>query len=98
VISVAEAENKVILTDEEGEEHEFTLLGVIEVEGKEYVILAAGEAAEEDVEEAIILRLEKDADGDDTLVEIDDDEELESVVAAWEELVEEELDWDEELQ
>ncbi|HHT02257.1 MAG TPA: DUF1292 domain-containing protein [Firmicutes bacterium] len=95
---MAEAENKVILTDEEGEEHEFTLLGVIEVEGKEYVILAAGEAAEEDVEEAIILRLEKDADGDDTLVEIDDDEELESVVAAWEELVEEELDWDEELQ
>jgi uncharacterized protein YrzB (UPF0473 family) len=85
----------VVLTDENGEEHEFELVDVFEVDGKEYAVLASTE--DEDDDEAIVLRVEKDADGNDQLVDIEDDEEWEKVAARWDEILEDEasLDWDE---
>jgi uncharacterized protein YrzB (UPF0473 family) len=44
----------------------------------------------EEVEEAYILRIEQDDDGEDVLVGIEDEEELNAVIEAYEELVKEE--------
>ena len=45
---------------------------------------------EEESEEAIILKIGKDENGDDILFDIEDDEEWEKVADAWQELIEEE--------
>lgn len=86
----------VVLTDENGEEHEFELVDVFEVDGREYAVLASTE--EEEDEEAIVLRVEKDSEGNDQLVDIDDDDEWEKVAARWDEILEDEasLEWDDE--
>jgi putative Holliday junction resolvase len=91
-------EDEVItLTDEDGQEHQFAILDVIEVDSKEYAILIPTDEAEEDSEdEAVILRLETDETGEEVLVDIEDDEEWQRVAQAWEELVEVEDEEDEE--
>lgn len=88
----------VVLTDENGVEHEFELLDVFDVDDKEYAVLASAEEDAEDGEEAIVLRVEKDAEGNDVLVDIEDDEEWDRVSARWDEILEDEasLEWDDE--
>lgn len=81
----------ITLTDEDGQEHQFAILDVIEVDNKEYAILIPTDESEEESEdEAVILRLETDETGEEVLVDIEDDEEWQRVAQAWEELVEEE--------
>lgn len=87
-----EREDTVVLTDEDGEEHEFELLDVLEVEGNRYAVLVPYGEEEEDADEAVILRLETDPDGKEVLVQIEDDEEWERVADAWDEVLEEEGD------
>ncbi len=82
-----EQEEVIVLTDEKGEEHEFTLIDVLQVDGKEYAVLLPPE--DEDDDEAVILRLETDEQGNDTLVDIDSEEEFDRVAEAWDELREE---------
>ncbi|MEG6616068.1 DUF1292 domain-containing protein [Peptococcaceae bacterium 1198_IL3148] len=79
-----EHDEVVTLIDEEGKEHDFTVVDIIEVEGSEYAILLP---AEEDADEAVILKFDKDEDGNEILVDIEEDEEWEKVADAWEELV-----------
>lgn len=83
-----EAYDIIVLNDDEGHEHEFMHLESLEVDGNTYyVLLPVDEAEEEDDEaEAIILKLSKDENGEDMLMDIEDDEEWEKVVDAWEEL------------
>ena len=84
-------EELVTLTDDEGNEHLFAILDVIEVGSREYAILVPTEQGdEEDEEEAVILRLDKDAQGEEVLVDIEDDEEWSRVAEAWEQLIEDE--------
>lgn len=89
-------ESTVVLTDEEGNEHEFELLTILEVESVNYAVLLpmlqpeADEDAEDIEEEAIILRIGQDEDGNDVLQEIEDDEEWERVAAEYDKLVDEE--------
>jgi len=78
-------ESTVILTDEEGQEHEFNLIDVVKVAGKEYAILQPV-----DEEEAIILRFDVDESGNEILCEIEDDEEWEQVADTWQEMLEDE--------
>jgi len=88
----------VVLTDEDGKEHEFAIVDVIEVEGKDYaILLPMGEEAEDEEAEgdAVILRIDTDENGEDVLVDIEDDDEWEKVAEAWEALVEEEDDFEE---
>ncbi len=90
---VAEDEDEIItLTDDDGKEHEFVVVDVIEVSNKEYAILLPIDADEEEEAEAVILRLEKDADGDDVLTDIESEEEWEQVAQAYEELLDDEGD------
>ncbi|HZK85348.1 MAG TPA: DUF1292 domain-containing protein [Desulfosporosinus sp.] len=91
----AEEFDTVVLTDDEGKDHEFLHLDTLELEGSTYFVLmpiADGESedADEDDDEAIILKLGKDAEGGEMLVDIEDDEEWEKVADAWENLVESE--------
>lgn len=92
VAVMEEREDTVVLTDEDGEEHEFELLDVLEVEGRRYAVLVPSGDEDEDADEAVILRLETDPDGKEVLVQIEDDEEWERVADAWDELLEEEGD------
>jgi uncharacterized protein YrzB (UPF0473 family) len=88
----AEEFDTVILTDDEGHDHEFLHLDTLEVEGSTYFVLMPISATEEEEEsdEAIILKLGKDAEGNEMLVDIEDDEEWEKVADAWESMDEEE--------
>jgi len=70
----------IVLTDEEGQEHEFEIINVLEVDDGEYAILVNLED-----DQAIALRLERDEGGQEFLVEIDDDEEWDRVAKAWNE-------------
>ncbi len=82
-----EEEEIITLTDEDGNEHEFVVVDVIEVDTLEYAILLPIDTEEDEEAEAVILRLEKDSDGDDVLVDIESEEEWEKVAEAYEELL-----------
>ncbi len=86
---MADYENTILLTDEEGQEHEFIVVDILEVKDKEYAILLPAEMVDDNAE-AIVLKVEHDEDGCETLCEIDDETEWEQVAQAWEELVDEE--------
>lgn len=84
---VTEPEEVITLVDEEGAEHDFEVIDIIEVDGSEYAILLP---VEEEEDEAIILKFTRDEDGNELLVDIEDDEEWEKVADAWEEMMAEE--------
>lgn len=75
----------VVLYDEEDNECRFEVLAVLDVDDGRYAILMP-ENGDEEEEEAYVLRIEQDENGEDILVGIDDDEELDTVVEAYEEL------------
>jgi uncharacterized protein YrzB (UPF0473 family) len=79
-----EDDEVIVLTDDDGAEHEFNLIDTITVDEKEYAILQPVEE-----EEAIILRFGIDDEGDEVLYDIEDDEEWEKVADAWKEISEE---------
>jgi len=76
-----EEDEVIVLTDDDGKEHEFNLIDTITVNDKEYAILQPV-----DEEEAIILRFGIDDDGDEVLYDIEDDEEWEKVADAWQDM------------
>jgi len=81
----ATSEDVITLIDEEGEEHEFTVLDILEVDGTEYAILVpVGDEEQED--EVVIFKFTEDDGGSEILVEIEDDE-WEKVADAWQEKV-----------
>jgi len=86
-----ETTDLVTLVDEEGNEHQFELIDIIEVDERRYAIMtpAEGEGDEEAEEEAYIFRLETDENGDEILVDVEDEEEFNRVCAVLEEMDEE---------
>lgn len=72
-------ENIVVLVDENGEEVEFEHLDTIEMNGNEYVVLLPMSEDDSEIDEVIILRIERSAEGEDNFITVDDDEELEEV-------------------
>ena len=70
------------LTDEEGNEIEFELIGSGEVDGVMYYAMIPAEEAEDenrDTFEYVILKSEVDENGDESLFTIDDDEEFDRI-------------------
>ena len=68
------------LTDDEGNELEFALLGSLEHEGSVYkALVPVDENGEETSDEYVILKLGVDEDGEDILETIEDDEEWENI-------------------
>ena len=79
----------LVLVDDEGEEHEFQLLAELEIEDDVYrVLMPLAEEEEEDEEEdfVVILKVIYDEEGNELMSDIEDDEELDMVLQAWEEL------------
>ena len=74
----------ITLTDDEGNEYEFEHIDTIEFNGKMYLAFTeANESDNENVSEIIILRLDKDEDGEDVLSTVDNEAELESAYEAF---------------
>jgi putative Holliday junction resolvase len=71
-------EDVIKLFDEDGTEHEFSVVDVLEVDDRRYAVLQPMVDGEES-ETAVIFRME-----DDTLVTIEDDAEFERVRQAFE--------------
>ena len=68
------------LTDDNGVETDFELIGTVELEGVTYyALIPYTEDEDAEVDEYIVLRGEKDENGEDVLVSIDDDEEFDRV-------------------
>ena len=88
------------LTDEEGNEVEFELIGTTEYNGNFYYAMIPADAVDKAKEaddgfcEYVILRVEKDEDGEDTLVTVDDDEEFDDVADQFDDMFSEEIDYD----
>ena len=88
------------LTDEDGNEIEFELIGSAEVKGVQYYAMIPADAADRAAEsedsfcEYVILRAEKDENGEDTLVSVDDDEEFDDVADVFDDMFSEEIDYD----
>ena len=85
-----ELDNKIILNDEEGNEIEFEFLDVVEVDGKEYVVLLPVEEAEKG--EVVIFRIEG-SEEDESYVSLDDEAEAEKVFQAFKEKTKDEFDF-----
>ena len=91
-------ESVYTLTDEDGNEEEFVLLGSAEIEDKIYLALVPAAQAESEDAEYVILRQDKDENGEDLLVTIDDDEEFDKVADLFEDELFGEIDYDEDGQ
>ncbi len=78
---MGENEDVITLLDEDGVEHEFSIVDVLEVDARRYAILQPlkGDEGGEEQETAVIFRME-----DDALVTIEDDAEFEQVRQAFE--------------
>lgn len=87
---MADQENTIILTDDEGQEHEFLVVDILNVEDDEYAVLLPVEGnGDNEAAEAIVLKIGVDEDGSEVLYEIEDEDEWQRVVAAWENALEE---------
>ena len=79
----------IVLYDEEDNECRFEVLAVLDVDEGRYAILMPADDNDED-EEAYVLRIQQDENGRDILIGIDNQQELNTVVEAYEELVRQE--------
>ncbi len=84
------------LTDEEGNEIEFEMVGQCERDGEKYFAMIPvneDENDDSDVLEYIILKLANE-DGEDILVTVDDDDELDDIADYFDDLFSQEIDYD----
>ena len=87
------------LTDEEGNEIEFEVIGQHEMKGQRYVALLPVEDETEEDEngniewEYVILKLAMDGE-EEVLVSVDDDDELDDVADYFDDLFSQEIDYD----
>ena len=81
-----ENEDLFTLTDEEGNESQFALIGELELDGQEYLALVPVDEDQtaEDEDEYVILKVTADENGEEILVTIDDDDEFDRVADAFE--------------
>lgn len=77
-----ELDNTVVLTDEDGNDVEFEFLDVVQVDGKDYVILLPVEEMENG--EVVIFRIEG-TDEEESYVGLEDEAEAEKVFQAFKE-------------
>ena len=91
---MADNENIFTLTDEEGNESQFELIGNLDINDNTYVALVPVDTKEGDEEEYVILKVEEDENGEEFLVTIDDDDEFDEVADAFEDEFMAEFDYD----
>ncbi len=85
-----EQDDVIVLLDEDGKECRFTHLMTLNDHGSDYIILAPAEEMEDvAMDEAVIMRIDKDADGDDVYTSLTDEDELNRVFEHYLEIAEE---------
>lgn len=95
-LDITEEEALIItLTDEDGSEIEFEVIGEAELDGTTYYAMMPTEnpSAEEGIIEYVLLKKEVE-DGEDVFVTVDDEEEFEKVANYFDELFDSEEDYD----
>ena len=85
-----ELDNIVYLTDEDGNEIGFEFLDVLELDGKEYVILLPVEEIENG--EVVIFRIEGEGE-EETYIGLEDEAEAERVFLAFKEKAKDDFDF-----
>ncbi len=89
-----ENEDIFTLTDEDGVETDFEVVGSCEYEGAVYfAVIPMTEGNNGDSVEYTILKAEKDEDGEDVFVTVDDDEEFDAVADIFEDELFSEADY-----
>ena len=87
--------NFVVLTDENGKEIELEHLDTVEYNGQTYMAFIPAEMSLEDSYELIIMKVEEE-DGEDVLVTLDDEDELDEMFQIFSERLEESFEEEEE--
>ena len=74
----------ITIVDEDGKEYELEVLSTLEYNGETYMAVIPADAGEEDAEFSLEVSILKavDENGEEILVTIDDDDELEAVYSA----------------
>ena len=87
--------NYFTLTDEDGNEIEFEVIGQYQKNGEQYFAMIPVEDEDDsnDILEYVILKLAKDGD-EEILVTVDDDDELDDVADYFDDLFSQEIDYD----
>ncbi len=90
-----ERDEVIVLLGDNGEEIEFEHLDTIEMNGNKYVVLLPLEDGEvdEETDEVVILKVAVQEDGEEALVNIEDDDELNEVFEEFKDRVEDEYDF-----
>jgi putative Holliday junction resolvase len=84
----------ITLVDEEGQEHEFEVEAILDVDEIKYAVLVPMDEEYADSNEAVIMRFELDEDGEEVLCDIESDEEWDRVADAYDDIVDELDDFD----
>ena len=86
----------ITLTDEDGTEIEFEVIGEAELDGVTYYAMMPTENAnvEEGIVEYVLLKKEADENGDDLFITLDDEDEFEKVANYFDSLFDSEVDYD----
>ncbi len=96
-IEITEEEQFIItLTDENGNDIDFEVIGEAELEDVTYYAMMPLENAnaEEGLIEYVLLKKETDENGEDMFVTLDDEDEFDKVAAYFDELFDSEVDYD----
>ncbi len=96
-LEITEEEALIItLTDEDGSEIEFEVIGEAEIDGTTYYAMMPTENvnAEEGIVEYVLLKRETDEDGEDLFITLDDEDEFEKVANYFDEMFDSEVDYD----
>lgn len=94
ILDETEETEKIMLTDEDGVESEFELIGSAEINGNQYFACVPTEGGDPEYLEYVILKLVIDEDGEEMLVTIDDDDEFEDVADYFDDALADEIDLD----
>jgi uncharacterized protein YrzB (UPF0473 family) len=88
--------NIITLTDEDGKEIDFEIIGDAEIEGTVYYAMTPVGAADnnEGIIEYVLLKLIKDEDGEDVFVTVDDEKEFDKVANFFDDMFDSEEDYD----
>ena len=92
----AEESNIITLTDEDGKEIDFEIVGDAEIDGVVYFAMTPAGAQEtnEGIIEYVLLKLTEDEDGDEVFVTVDDEDEFDKVADFFDDLFDSEEDYD----
>lgn len=78
-------EEMYTFVDENGKEHNFEIIHLFEVKDKEYAVVKP-----DDIEDGLLLRLEYDENGEEFLMEIEDQNEFDDISQIYMQIIDEE--------